>query len=695
MKNLETTDKQIAILILVAYSFSMLIRMIWVYQFQDNPQFMWNNEFMINTNDGYYFASAAQKWLEGTLEHNPRVPSLFFIAAISISAFVAKYSSLSLDTVIFYMPAIISSLVVIPIILIGRLFKMTSVGFFAALLGSIAWSYYNRTMVGYFDTDMFSVMAPMFILYFLLATIKTKKMHYALFGALSFLIYPFLYDQGRSIIYAMGLIYIAYMLIFHRKESLTYHSILLITIGLTSINFIAQAAIIFAVYYALKRGFITLTQALIISFVLIPVFLYTGNVFDTIFTKVMYYFERSTASEGLKFFGVNQTVREAGIIPFEVMANRISGSVVGVLISLIGYIILVIRNKEFILALPLVGIGVFSLWGGLRFTVYAVPVAAISAIFIFHIISSYAKDKRVYYFILASLSALMIYPNITHIIQYRVPTVFLKEEVQILDTLKQKSSSKDYVITWWDYGYPMWYYANKNTLIDGGKHNNDNFIVSNILLSTSSLESARLSRVAVETYINSNYKIVADTLFKNRQKDQVDVASYLENLRYGDVKLPEKSRDIYLYLPMRMLDILPTVKMFSNIDLNTGKPITSPFYYSTQRFEERDDVLYLGNNISLLKREGIVQIGKNRVPLSQFVRVGYSKEDKISVNRQVLNISSDVSLVYLEYAQRFLILSDEYFNSTFIQMYLFENYNPELYEPVVLNPLAKIYKLKI
>ena len=54
------------------------------------------------------------------------------------------------------MPAIISSLVVIPIILIARLYNQTLWGFFAALLGSIAWSYYNRTMAGYYDTDMFS-----------------------------------------------------------------------------------------------------------------------------------------------------------------------------------------------------------------------------------------------------------------------------------------------------------------------------------------------------------------------------------------------------------------------------------------------------------------------------------------------------------------------------------------------------------
>jgi len=669
--------------------------MIWVFQFQDNPQFIWNDQLMISTNDGYFFASSAQKWLEGTLQYNPQTAGLFYTAAITLSAFAAKYLPFSLDTVILYMPAVISSMVVVPIILIGRLFGMTAVGFFAALLGSIAWSYYNRTMIGYFDTDMFSAMAPMFILYFLLATIKTEKFIFALLSALAILIYPFLYDHGRAIVYAMGIIYMVYMIVFHRKDEFTYHSILLIAISLMNINAWAQLTIIIGLFAAIRIKIISANISLYASIVAIFLFLYTGHVFELIWMRVSMYFNRGVESSGLHFYQVIQTVREAGQIPFETMANRISGSVLGLFAALVGYIVLVIRHKEFILALPLIGIGVFSLVGGLRFTVYAVPVAAISAIFLFHVIAMYMKDKRLYILTLTLLSAAMIYPNITHIIDYKVPTVFMAKEVQILDELKNKSSSKDYVITWWDYGYPIWYYADKNTLIDGGKHNNDNFIVSEILLTTSPLEAARLSRLAVETYVDSNYKIVADTLFKNRQPDQIDVGSYLETLRYGDVQMPEKSRDIYLYLPMRMLDILPTIKIFSNIDLSTGKPVSNPFFYTTQRFHDSGSVLNLGNGVVLLKNEGKMQIGDQKVQLGQFIKVGYATDGKLNVQKQVINPTSRLTLIYMESYQRFLVLDTEYLDSTYIQMYVFENYDKELFEPVILDPLVKIYKLKI
>ena len=694
-KSREFRSQEITLMMLIAYIFSFMVRMIWVYQFQGNESFIWNGQLMINTNDGYYFASGAQKWLYGTLQENPRVPGIFYTATVTLTAFAAKYLPITLDTVTLYMPAVISSLVVIPVILIGRLFGVALAGFFAALLGSIAWSYYNRTMIGYFDTDMFSAMAPMFILYFLLATIKTEKRIYVLMSALAFLIYPYLYDSGRTIVYAMGLLYMGYMLLFHRKEDFTYRSILLITVGMIDYNIWIQFTAIAALYIALEKEVITAKQAIYGLVILIPIFLYTGNVHGLILTKIGHYIERDTAKEGLKFFQVYKTIREAGIIPFDVMANRISGSVIGVLIALVGYIVLVVRHKEFILALPLIGIGIMSLWAGLRFTVFAVPVAAISAIYLFHVIASYVQDRRMYYFIMASLTAIMIYPNITHIIGYKVPTVMNKQEVTVLDRLKSNSSSKDYVIAWWDYGYPIWYYADKNTLIDGGKHNNDNFIVSEILLSTSPLEAARLSRLAVEEYVSSDYQKSTDTLFNNGTKEQVNVADYLDELRYGDVEMPAKTRDIYLYLPWRMMRILPTIKLFSNLDLNTGKALSKPFFYSTQSFKQEKDQVSLGRGITWLMKENKLQLGNEKVDIGKYFTVGYAKKGKLSVDRKVFNASGKYHIIYMSSYRNFLVVDDAYLNSLFIQMFVFENYDKALFEPVILDPLSKIYRLKI
>jgi undecaprenyl-diphosphooligosaccharide--protein glycosyltransferase len=687
--------KYLLLLIALAYTFSIAIRMIWVFQFNGHDPFYWNDQLMINTNDGYIWASSAINELTGQFENNPRVVDMYQYGTVFFTYLAAKILPFSFDSIILYMPAVISSLVVIPIILLARLYNLTLFGFFAALLGSIAWSYYNRTMVGYFDTDMFSAMAPMFILYFLIRTIEYESLHNALMAALAILIYPFLYDSGLSIVYAMGLIYMIYMVIFHRYENFTYQSIILIAVALMGIPWFIKIATIGALFVLLMKRECELKNLMIIAGISVLAFLYTGNVFNIIWAKVAGYAIRGVENEGLKFFQVAQTVREAGQIPFETMANRISGSVPGVFAALAGYILLVIKFRPFILALPLIGIGVFSLLGGLRFTVYAVPVAAMGAIFLFYVISNFSDKKVFRYSIISVLTALILYPNITHIINYKVPTVFTKEEVEILDRLKNVSSPEDYTIAWWDYGYPLWYYSNTNTLIDGGKHNQDNYIVSRILNTSSQLEAVQLSRLAVETYIDSDYKIIANTLFKNHQPDQVNVENYLENLRKNRIDLPEKSVDIFLYLPFRMMNILPTATMFSNLDLNTGEKRERPFFYATQQFKDEGTILFLGNGVALDKRRGVITLGKQEVPLKGFYTTILQPDGSTHVQSQLMHMSGELSLIYMKSYNKFLLVDDFYLNSLYIQMFVFENYDNALFEAVELSPHAKIYRVKI
>jgi len=44
---------------------------------------------------------------------------------------------------------------------------------------------------------------------------------------------------------------------------------------------------------------------------------------------------------------------------------------------------------------------------------------------------------------------------------------------------------------------------------------------------------------------------------------------------------------------------------------------------------------------------------------------------------------------------RFLILDDFYLNSAYIQMFVFDHYDPKLFEPVLSDPMSKVYKLKV
>jgi dolichyl-diphosphooligosaccharide--protein glycosyltransferase/undecaprenyl-diphosphooligosaccharide--protein glycosyltransferase len=44
---------------------------------------------------------------------------------------------------------------------------------------------------------------------------------------------------------------------------------------------------------------------------------------------------------------------------------------------------------------------------------------------------------------------------------------------------------------------------------------------------------------------------------------------------------------------------------------------------------------------------------------------------------------------------QFLVVDEQTYQSLYFQLFVLENYDKELFEPTILTPLAKIYKLKI
>ena len=69
-----TENKKTVILIFIAFIFSFTIRLIWVQQFAEVEQFKFNSEFMLNTNDGYFYAEGARDIISGISQDNDYSP---------------------------------------------------------------------------------------------------------------------------------------------------------------------------------------------------------------------------------------------------------------------------------------------------------------------------------------------------------------------------------------------------------------------------------------------------------------------------------------------------------------------------------------------------------------------------------------------------------------------------------------------
>jgi dolichyl-diphosphooligosaccharide--protein glycosyltransferase/undecaprenyl-diphosphooligosaccharide--protein glycosyltransferase len=724
-----TDNKKTFIYILIAFAFSIAIRLIWVYQFSDTEQFKFNNQFMINTNDGYYWAEGARDILRDVTQEHSKSP--IDTAAATLTAIIAKILPFSFETIIFYMSVFFSSLLVIPIILIGKSIDKLEVGFIAALLASIAWSYYNRTMAGYYDTDLLNIVFPTLLLWSLIWAIQTQEDKYLLFSALDIIAYRWWYPQSYALetaFFGLILIYTIYLGIKNKSfkiQDLQFNIALLsiMMFAMLQVDGLIRFVIVLGLFLAIKFKKELVVQYLYYIFGLaVLLYLVTGG-FDPIWGKLKGYvfkdhISASTDTLSLHFFTVMQTIREAGQIPFETFANRISGDTITFIASVIGYVWLVFRNPIMLLGLPMVGLGFLALSGGLRFTIYAVPVLALGVGFLIYEASRYLSSQFINdkvanvmrYIFLVGFTIAVLVPNIKHIINYKVPTVFTKDEVVVLDKLKTIANQEDYVVGWWDYGYPIRYYADVKTLSDGGGHSGSINFPTSFALTHAQKQSAKMLRLDVE-YTENRFKINDhnNQLDKNNTKyikwhstniGQMtldygfkDTNKFLASLN-TNIKLPKKSRDVYLYLPNRMIDIYPTINLFSNIDLMTGKKGQQPFFYKSTNFRETNDLIDLGNNIKILKKSGQLQVGKQLVKINYFIKTAYNNKGKLIVSANRIN-NSNINIVYMSNYHQFVIVDNQTLNSTYFQLFVLENYDKTLFKPIILTPLAKVYKLMI
>ncbi len=722
--------KRVLLLILVAFIFSIGLRFSYIDNIKNIAEFRDNGEYIINTNDGYTFAKGAQEIIKNSYVSNPKRAEFDNIAIdkglSKITAFLVKITGIKLETIMFYLSAVFSSLVVVPVILIGWSIGSLEIGFIAALLSSIAWSYYNRTMLGYYDTDMLNIVFPAFILWSLIAAFVTKKVIYILITALGIITYSWWYEASYSIsfsliamvgLYLFSMIYIRRDYLISSKilknsdlECNKFFYLMLFIFMLFSINnlpiILRVILIAMLFYFVVKKDELFKRYIWYIFGIGLVIFLLSGGLNPIIGKLNTYIFKNDITtlkdSLNLHFVNVFNTISEASAIPFDRVANRVSGNSIVFILSIIGYIALVVRNRYFILALPLVGLGLLAHTGGLRFTIYAIVPLALGMGYLIVTLAKYVekslKNRFAYYVAIALLSTLVLYPNIAHMLEYNkyIKPVFVKSEIKTLKEIKKVATPKDYILSWWDYGYPLKFYSGLNTLTDGSIHSGvDNYPISYLLVQPQD-KSAKMARLAVE-YHEKKFTLPDSSLDKNRTDVEYMILDngYKSANRFlseiNKVKLPPKTRDVYLFLPDRMLRIFPVVEQFSNLNIENGKSYPRGLFMPFNSYKVGDDVVYLPYHYILDLKRGVLSRNGQNIAINKFITTSY-KDGKLVKSEDIFDISSNINMIYMRDQQRFILLDDKMLNSTYVQLFILENYDSRYYKPVILTPLAKIYK---
>ncbi|MDD3592287.1 MAG: peptide-binding protein, partial [Sulfurovum sp.] len=194
--------------------------------------------------------------------------------------------------------------------------------------------------------------------------------------------------------------------------------------------------------------------------------------------------------------------------------------------------------------------------------------------------------------------------------------------------------------------------------------------------------------------VDSGYQVVADTLFKNKQKDQLDPNLMLSELELPSYTLPPKTRDIYLYFPYRMLNIFPTVTQFGNLDLNTGKPLRNAIFYPVSLAAQNETLWQFSNGIVMDLEKGELQLGEQKSDVRLLIVTENTQNGEVHTEAQPYHAEGKYIVIYMKSYGQFVLMDEETFRSTYVQMFILGKYNPDLFELVVSSPYSRIYRLK-
>lgn len=194
--------------------------------------------------------------------------------------------------------------------------------------------------------------------------------------------------------------------------------------------------------------------------------------------------------------------------------------------------------------------------------------------------------------------------------------------------------------------------------------------------------------------MESTYVSTANEIFKHTEEHQLDPNLLLLELENNSYVLPKKTRDIYLYLPHRMLNIFPTVSVFGNLNLMTGKAERKIEFYNTTAKERNQEMITFRNGIVFDSNNGEITLGNKNGKVRNFIIVSNTKSAGTKLKSQLYHMDGTYAVVYMQSYGQFIVMDTDIFNSTYVQMFMLGKYDKNLFELVVSSPYSKIYKIK-
>ena len=277
--------------------------------------------------------------------------------------------------------------------------------------------------------------------------------------------------------------------------------------------------------------------------------------------------------------------------------------------------------------------------------------------------------KNLSFFIFAAAA---LAPNLDIAYSYRPHTLITHDEATALDQLKKAAKCDDYVLSWWDYGYAVRYFADVKTLNDPGRQGGENNYFVSLALRKDETISAKLARVVSE-YNDISFEKksrVLEEILKDHNTSDLNL--FLSQLESANFTLPAAKKEVFYYLVPDMIDIAPNIFRYSYIDVMSGeRPKEEFFYYISPINSVSEAGIDLGNGYILpLKEPKFITQNGEKVAVKSFYKIkGSGKE--LQIDEKTIDDKAKISVLFLEDYARVVLVDENALNSALVQLFIF------------------------
>lgn len=470
---------------------------------------------------------------------------------------VSAVTGTSMENVAFWMPAVSAGLLGVVLVLFALALGAPEAGLTAGVLASFGPALYLRTRLGYYDTDIVTLLFPMLNALLFTAWLSPwllrpvdvfrRKSEDAApdDGSRPHIGWPFAIGVSAVLCggqwhlnildyYAISFVIVLFLVLVFGQRRARGHLLLgLCVYALAAFNGwwgLGGAAIVVMCIIVSPRLETRLAHRLVPLIIAIVVLMAVSPVVRGLGQSAIYKAKLYTKASVVDVFdvtpkegsgaehlippaypSVTQSIIEATNVDLSDMLMRLGGLGWYSVAGLLGFVCLLYVRPTAWLLLPLVGLSFLSVKFGSRFAMFGGAVVALGFAVSLGLLVTWLlrgrPDKRAISCLVVTLAgALVVAAVVPGYLRMPVTPVISSAHAKALRKLETIAPKDATVWTWWDYGYATMYYSGLMSFADGGRHSGRYlYPLARVLATPWAMQAAQVTRYAA-LYGNEPWK---------------------------------------------------------------------------------------------------------------------------------------------------------------------------------------------